>query len=30
MLNIDQPTAEDINKDFESAGESVDLINGIV
>jgi hypothetical protein len=30
MLNIDQPTAEDINKDFESAGKSVDLINGIV
>jgi hypothetical protein len=30
MVNIDQPTAEDINKDFESAGHSVDLINGIV
>jgi hypothetical protein len=30
MVNIDQPTAEDINKTFESAGHSVDLINGIV
>ena len=31
MLNIDQPTAEDIiNNTFKAAGDSVDLINGII
>ena len=30
MTNIDQPTAEDINNNFKAAGDSVDLINGIV
>jgi hypothetical protein len=30
MTNIDQPTAEEINNIFKSAGHSVDLINGIV
>ena len=30
MLNIDQPTAEEINNAFKFAGHSVDLINGII
>jgi hypothetical protein len=30
MTNIDQPTAEEINNTFKAAGDSVDLINGIV
>lgn len=30
MINIDQPTAEDINNIFKSSGDSVDLINGII
>ena len=30
MVNIDQPTAEEINNTFKAAGDSVDLINGII
>jgi hypothetical protein len=30
MTNIDQPTAEEINNTFKSAGDSVELINGII
>ena len=30
MVNIDQPTAEEINNTFKSAGDSVELINGII
>ena len=30
MINIDQPTAEEINNTFKSAGDSVELINGII
>jgi hypothetical protein len=30
MTNINQPTAEEINNTFKSAGDSVELINGII
>ena len=30
MINRDPPTAEEINNTFKAAGDSVDLINGII